>query len=251
MVPERLKVLNIDPDSIARLPSVSDIRPHIRDNHRYPDLCFGPDGRCIIGLKLFASIPLLAFDVYITVLLNSLFLWPLFRVGFIASPELRKVAIRTLGCSIVALATSTINVSVLTIMHGKQSGWVCLNSCSADVIINTLAMYWVTERRGASSDSDSESPPHDPTVPTVLSGFFVVSRPSNDTHWCQTSPSHPVILTEDISTRSQADVKEVKLVSDIGVSPPPTVHMQCQGGVEQLQGLPLSAEHMRKLYGSE
>jgi hypothetical protein len=33
----------------------------------------------------------------------------------------------------IALATSCVNVLVLITMHGRQLGWVCLGSCSADV----------------------------------------------------------------------------------------------------------------------
>ena len=35
--------------------------------------------------------------------------------------------------SSIALITSCINVLVLIMMHGRQLGWVCLGSCSADV----------------------------------------------------------------------------------------------------------------------
>ena len=35
--------------------------------------------------------------------------------------------------SFIALVTSCINVLVLMMMHGRQLGWVCLGSCSADV----------------------------------------------------------------------------------------------------------------------
>ncbi|KAL0574017.1 hypothetical protein V5O48_007939 [Marasmius crinis-equi] len=101
------------------------------------------DGTCIIGLKAFSSIPLLAFDLYITIFLNALFLWPLFR-SKIANPRLRKVAIRTLVASLAALITSSINIGVLTVQHGRQLGWVCLGSCGTDVVLNALAVFWVT-----------------------------------------------------------------------------------------------------------
>ena len=35
--------------------------------------------------------------------------------------------------SSIALATSCVNVLVLILMYGRQLGWVCLGSCSADV----------------------------------------------------------------------------------------------------------------------
>ena len=39
--------------------------------------------------------------------------------------------------SFIALVTSCINVLVLIMMHGRQLGWVCLGSCSADVSFTT------------------------------------------------------------------------------------------------------------------
>jgi hypothetical protein len=77
------------------------------------------------------------------VLLTGLFLWPLWR-----SPNLnarvKRIAARTTIAALVALATSTVNMLVLTLMHGEQLGWVCLGSCGADVIVNAIALFWVT-----------------------------------------------------------------------------------------------------------
>ncbi|KAJ6518000.1 hypothetical protein C8R47DRAFT_1205086 [Mycena vitilis] len=101
------------------------------------------DGACVIGLKRIASIPLLTYDLYINVLLTTLFLWPLLRSRH-SSARLRSVATRTLVASGVALTTSTINITVLTIMKGHQLGWVCLSSCGADMIFNASALFWVT-----------------------------------------------------------------------------------------------------------
>ena len=36
-------------------------------------------------------------------------------------------------------------------MHGHQLGWVCLGSCGADVIVNAVVVYWVTEAPARSS----------------------------------------------------------------------------------------------------
>lgn len=38
-----------------------------------------------------------------------------------------------ISSAFIALATSCINVLILITMHGRQLGWVCLGSCSADV----------------------------------------------------------------------------------------------------------------------
>ncbi|KAJ7198257.1 hypothetical protein GGX14DRAFT_401972 [Mycena pura] len=101
------------------------------------------DGACVIGLERTSSIPLLSYDLFINVLLTALFLWPLLRSKH-SSPRLRRVAIRTMVASAVALTTSTVNIAVLTVMHGRQLGWVCLASCGGDVLLNASALFWVT-----------------------------------------------------------------------------------------------------------
>ncbi|KAJ7692269.1 hypothetical protein B0H17DRAFT_891306, partial [Mycena rosella] len=50
---------------------------------------------CVLGLKPTASIPLLAYDLYINILLTALFLWPLMRSTH-SSARLRRVGTRTL-----------------------------------------------------------------------------------------------------------------------------------------------------------
>jgi hypothetical protein len=38
-----------------------------------------------------------------------------------------------LSAAAVSVTTSTANVLVLTLLHGRELGWVCLGSCGADV----------------------------------------------------------------------------------------------------------------------
>ncbi|KAF7370539.1 hypothetical protein MSAN_00686000 [Mycena sanguinolenta] len=112
------------------------------------------DNVCVIGLKAIASIPLLSYDLYINVLLTGLFLWPLLRSN-LSTPRLKRVAIRTLLSSGVALTTSTVNIVVLTVLKGHELGWVCLASCGTDVILNAFALFWVTgaSRQGSATTS--------------------------------------------------------------------------------------------------
>ncbi|KAJ7928984.1 hypothetical protein B0H13DRAFT_2652534 [Mycena leptocephala] len=112
------------------------------------------DGACVIGLKPTASLPLLSYDLYINILLTSLFLWPLLRVHFI-NPKLKRVATRTLFASIAALTTSTVNIAILTILHGRELGGLCLGSCGIDVILNAAVLFWVTSGRTPSSQNNS------------------------------------------------------------------------------------------------
>ncbi|KAL0066873.1 hypothetical protein AAF712_006068 [Marasmius tenuissimus] len=114
------------------------------------------DGSCIIGLKPYSSGSLLGFDLFINLFLNGLFLWPLFR-SRLMNPKIRLIALRTLIASSVALTTSLVNIGVLTHQRGHQLGWVCLGSCGTDVIINALAVFWVTKSSQESSHCCSQA----------------------------------------------------------------------------------------------
>ncbi|KAF8144119.1 hypothetical protein K438DRAFT_1993197 [Mycena galopus ATCC 62051] len=138
------------------------------------------DGACIIGLKRMASLPLLSYDLFINILLTTLFLWPLLRSRH-PNVQLRRLAIRTLFAAGMALTTSTVNIAVLTIMKGRQLGWLCLASCGIDVIFNAVALFWVTG--GSSQNSLSGSSPNR-DISTTLS----VSGPPNPAHSSLKSP---------------------------------------------------------------
>lgn len=136
------KTFILDPVAIVRPVSNSRIQPNDFSNH---------------------------FIRYINVFLTTLFLWPLFHSKMI-SPAVRKVAVRTLVYDLnfavhdrspnrtcftvlpqqlsphlrliprtLKLNTSIltyllqVNIAVLTILKGKELGWVCLGSCTADV----------------------------------------------------------------------------------------------------------------------
>ncbi|CAE6373417.1 unnamed protein product [Rhizoctonia solani] len=100
------------------------------------------DMACIIGLKPFSSIPLLSYDVFTNVFLNTMFLWPLLRFKLVNS-HLRAVARRNLVAAAASLATSITNLAILMVLR-HELGWVCLGSCTADVTFNALAIFWVT-----------------------------------------------------------------------------------------------------------
>ncbi|CAE6440531.1 unnamed protein product [Rhizoctonia solani] len=82
---------------------------------------------------------------------------------------IKKMAMRTLVAAFAALTTSTINIAVLTIMHGQQLGWVCLGSCGADVTVNALVLFWVTDNiaQGGSENSPTHCPTNAPGAPVV------------------------------------------------------------------------------------
>jgi len=103
------------------------------------------DGVCIIGLKNFSTIPLIAYDLFLNVFLTTMFLWPLWRSD-LRSHRLRNVATRTLRGACVSLMTSAANIAILTAMKGDEFGWMCLASCVIDVTLNAIVFSWVTSR---------------------------------------------------------------------------------------------------------
>ncbi|QRV82435.1 transmembrane protein [Ceratobasidium sp. AG-Ba] len=104
---------------------------------------FRQDRACMIGLRKYSSLSLLTYDLYINVFLTGMFLWPLLG-SRLTNPRIRRMAQRTLVAAVAALTTSTVNIAVLTIMHGQQLSWVCLGSCGTDVTLNAVALFWVT-----------------------------------------------------------------------------------------------------------
>ncbi|KAG7095797.1 hypothetical protein E1B28_006497 [Marasmius oreades] len=171
------------------------------------------DGVCVIGLKSYSSIPLLSFDLYINLFLNGLFLWPLFR-SKIVNPRIRSVAIRTLIASSAALTTSLVNIGVLTAAHGQQLGWVCLGSCGTDVILNALAIFWVTNgRRGSNNRTEDpeipgETIPHGPEsqripMSSIRSDIVLLSSPKTATRpQLQPMPNLGPICENDMENNS-------------------------------------------------
>ncbi|KAG9119483.1 hypothetical protein FRC07_005474 [Ceratobasidium sp. 392] len=119
---------------------------------------FRADRACIIGLRKYASLSLLIYDLYINIFLTGMFLWPLLR-SRLSNPRIKRLAMRTLVAAAAALTTSTINIAVLTIMHGQQLGWVCLGSCGTDVTMNALVLFWVTDSVGSSVENTPATGP--------------------------------------------------------------------------------------------
>ncbi|CAE6426031.1 unnamed protein product [Rhizoctonia solani] len=114
------------------------------------------DKACVIGLKPFALISLLSYDLFTNVFLNTMFLWPLLRSKLVNS-HLRAVARRTLVAAVAALATSITNLAVLLVLK-HELGWVCLGSCTTDVTLNALAIFWVTMPNADNFPTESARP---------------------------------------------------------------------------------------------
>ncbi|TDL23147.1 hypothetical protein BD410DRAFT_169998 [Rickenella mellea] len=130
------------------------------------------DGTCVIGLRPYASVTLLTYDLFVNVFLTSMFIWPLYRENLM-NARLRSVAWRTMFAAAAALTTSSVNMAILTALHGKQLGWVCLASCAADVTLNALVLYWVT------AGGHRESIPRNLSLPALVVPVSFVRVPDN------------------------------------------------------------------------
>ena len=128
------------------------------------------DGRCRIGLPRYVTIPLLSFDVMINTYLNFVFIYllsPLVRSGGLVSrvtkslgsfgnrsrarngvdllPANRQMIDRIerllwktlIGACLVLLPTAG-NMASLTVLNGRELGWVCLTVCTLDGATATL-----------------------------------------------------------------------------------------------------------------
>lgn len=104
------------------------------------------EGVCIIGMKKFAMLPLIIFDVVVNVYLTTLFLIPLrklYSYQHNINTALRTVALRTFVGSCATLTSSVVNLTVLMVLRGEQ-GWICLMCCNADILFSVIILHWVT-----------------------------------------------------------------------------------------------------------
>jgi hypothetical protein len=53
----------------------------------------------------------------------------------------------------VALGTSVVNILILTLLHGRQLGWVCLASCGFDVTVNAMVIFSISRKSQATGIS--------------------------------------------------------------------------------------------------
>jgi hypothetical protein len=57
--------------------------------------------------------------------------------------------------SFCTLTISVTNLTILTILHGKELVWICLGSCSTDVLVNALVLFWLTRPRHNGDEQSS------------------------------------------------------------------------------------------------
>ncbi|KAJ3993606.1 hypothetical protein F5050DRAFT_1780632 [Lentinula boryana] len=101
------------------------------------------DGVCVIGLKSYSTIPLIAYDLSLNIFLTAMFMCPLW-VLHPMSPRLRSVAKRTLYGATISLISSAVNILIMLLLSGSELGWICITSCVSDVVINSFAVFCVS-----------------------------------------------------------------------------------------------------------
>ncbi|KAG0265671.1 hypothetical protein BG011_004270 [Mortierella polycephala] len=113
------------------------------------------NGDCHIGLLKPAALPLILYDLFLSIWLTLLFIRPLMssrsKLQGPSKGKLRDVARRTLIGAIVAMLLSSANVFTLVYFQGEERGLICLSSCTADVTLNAIAIHWVTSRASTST----------------------------------------------------------------------------------------------------
>jgi len=129
---------------------------------KYRRAVISPNGLCYIGLDRRAALPLIIYDIFLSVWLTFLFIRPLMSsTSMLQGPsksKLRDVARRTMIGSLIALFLSSANVFTLVYFGGNERGLICLASCTVDVTLNAVTVHWVTSRtKGNSSSSHDKS----------------------------------------------------------------------------------------------
>ncbi|ORY90700.1 hypothetical protein BCR35DRAFT_245923, partial [Leucosporidium creatinivorum] len=116
------------------------------------------DGACIIGLKIYATVPMLVVDAAVNIFLTTAFVVPIARSQF---HKARRLARNSCIAAVAALVTSFANIVVLSVQHGHQTSYVCLASCGIDVVVNSAIIFIITcgDRDGGDS-SDITSVQH-------------------------------------------------------------------------------------------
>ncbi|GAA5975881.1 hypothetical protein JCM5350_000766 [Sporobolomyces pararoseus] len=111
------------------------------------------DNACVIGLKLYSTVPMLTVDAIVNIYLTAAFVLPVYRSRW---HKAQKLAFNSCLAAIASLVTSFVNIAILTAQHGHQLSWVCLGSCSLDVCLNAIILYIVTASSSSSSNSVEE-----------------------------------------------------------------------------------------------
>ncbi|KAF3042141.1 hypothetical protein E8E12_006643 [Didymella heteroderae] len=153
------------------------------------------DGRCRIGIPGYTTIPLVTYDVGLNILLTLVFVYllsPHIRSGkpstkaFPASrlttclgnlcsrsksrtsliqanqgnqhmvKKIEKLLAKTFLGSVLVMLPTVGNMSALSALSGRELGWLCLTTCTFDVVWTVSIFHWLT---GSTKDAEKRRPP--------------------------------------------------------------------------------------------
>ncbi|KAJ3779006.1 hypothetical protein FB446DRAFT_711801 [Lentinula raphanica] len=162
-------------------------------------------GVCVIGLKAFATVSLIVYDMSLNIFLTAMFLWPLWK-SHPMSPRLRSIAKRTLYGASTSLISSMINIAILFLLGGNELGWICISSCVADVTINSLALFWLSSSSSLSGDVQ------------VRDRFSLPTMDMGALTFVHIDPTRPPVTTRQTAS-SQSDTLQPQLSNTQGSIP--------------------------------
>ena len=81
-------------------------------------------------------------DLAVDCFLSFLFIIPLWRGDF-KSPQLRRVAVRSLIAASISMASSVTNLGLFSGLHGRELSFICLTACTLDTVVNATSLFMV------------------------------------------------------------------------------------------------------------
>lgn len=203
--------------------------------------------RCVISIGRDVDIPFIIYDFFINIFLTVQFLVPLLQSSSLrtrvirivdrfrgkqsstaaaaaessfaghhtpeAERQLYTLARRTfiggLFCTLVTIA----NGIQVAIMFGKEDAWLCLTTCSGDVVLNCLILHFITNGRQGTDESvrraskvDLEARASRPKLELRTSSMVMRQAMTDD---AQDEPKFKVSVTAHSSTTEVEDIFEV------------------------------------------
>ncbi|KAJ4982669.1 hypothetical protein SVAN01_11842 [Stagonosporopsis vannaccii] len=152
------------------------------------------DGRCRIGIPRRVTISIVAYDIAINILLTATFAYllsPLIRSGTLSAKafpatrlaecfsaiwerqkgdagilpadrgnqhvveKLEKLLWKTFLGSVLVMIPTIANLAAITAFNGRELGWVCLTTCTFDVVWTVFVIHWLTV--GASGTEERQA----------------------------------------------------------------------------------------------
>ncbi|GAA6003347.1 hypothetical protein JCM10207_000287 [Rhodosporidiobolus poonsookiae] len=176
------------------------------------------DGACLIGLRLYATVPMLTVDAITNIYLTVGFILPIWRSNF---PKAKRLARVSAIAAIAALITSFANIFILTLQHGHQLSFVCLGSCGLDVAFNSVAVYFVTSAARQKDEMTTQSATFDNSKARTSRNASIFPGSVSGGHLFPGHTGNPFALTVASGGVGVTVVEEVRVEEDREIPLPP------------------------------